>query len=63
MPCPLLAPHILPMTPRPKPTLDLRGAVWRWTRILLARNPFYIISAMLLLWPQNSVGLVGQAAF
>jgi len=43
---------ITPIPPAPPmaPPFDAWGAIWRWTRILLARNPFYIISAVLLLW-------------
>ena len=52
-----------PITPIPSapppiaPSFDVWRAVRRWTRILLARNPFYIISAALLLWSMRRLSL------
>jgi hypothetical protein len=50
---------ITPIPPAPPmaPPFDAWGAIWRWTRILLARNPFYIISAVLLLWSMRQLSL------
>ena len=52
-----------PITPIPSapppvaPPGDVWGAIRRWTWILLARNPFYIISAALLLWSMRRLSL------
>jgi hypothetical protein len=48
----------IPSAPPPvAPPNDVWGAIRRWTWIPLARNPFYIISAALLLWSMRRLSL------
>jgi hypothetical protein len=44
-------------SPPAAPPNDVRVAIRRWAGILLARNPFYIISAALLLWSMRRLSL------
>ena len=51
-------PPPLRLSPRSAaPPFDSWALIRRWARILLARNPFYIISAALLLWSMRRLSL------
>src|SRR5581483_901728 len=54
---PLLPPSPPPEHPSPPSSFDLRAALLRWARILLARNPFYILSAGMLIWSMRRLSL------
>jgi len=51
------APSVPPLPPPIIPPFDPGAAVRHWARILLARNPFYIVSAALLLWSMRRLSL------
>jgi len=56
----LVAGPITPIPSKPPPAappFDGWAAIRRWMRILLARNPFYIISAALLLLSMRQLSL------
>jgi hypothetical protein len=56
-PIPPIPPPIQSAPPIALPIFDAGAEIRRWARILLARNPFYIVSAALLLWSMRRLSL------